>query len=205
MLFCVKACCLCVSISVTGGEESWEELARVEVVRRFEMSWERGEMSWAEVRSGGKSWGGGKRWEELRQVEKSEGKVGRGESRWEELRRAGKRWKELSWEGEGWNNFEPVEKSCKNWDELRWSEKSWEVVVTIEKGWRKMTANSENRVAKLWDFTAAPIGQTFWGPIVVRFLELETSADRLARDPTCITLFLEHNIGAITGKSVKTR
>ena len=36
---------LCVSISVTGGEKSREELARVEKVRRVEMSCERGEMS----------------------------------------------------------------------------------------------------------------------------------------------------------------
>ena len=51
--------------------------------------------------------------------------------------------------------------------------------------WKGMRQNDdeENRVAKLWGFAASPLGKScFWGPITVRFLELETSADRLARD-----------------------
>jgi hypothetical protein len=136
-----------------AGKSSWSVDTRWAV----KMSWEWGEMNWAEVRRGGKS-RGGKRWAELRRVEKSQQEVGRGESHWEELRRAGKMWKELSWGGKRWN-LRAVEKSCENWEELRWPEKSWEVVVTMEKGWGKVTTNPQNQVEKLWGSAASPIGK----------------------------------------------
>ena len=131
-------------------------------VRRVEIIWERGEMSWAEVKEVGGAEEvarGEKSWDELRRVQKSWDGVGRGESRWEELRRAGKRWKELSWGGKRWNNLESCWKELRIWEELRWSEKSWDVVVTIEKGWGKTTTNSQNRIEKLWGSAASPIGK----------------------------------------------
>ena len=146
MFLCVYKLSLCVSISVTGGGESWEELARVKVVRRFEMSWERGEMSWAEVRSGGKSWGGGKRWEELRQVEKSEGKVGRGESRWKksreevkrvELRRGGM---EQFWTC--WKELQKLRRTEVVWAELRSGGHNWKGVTQNDGEFREQSCEA---------------------------------------------------------------
>ena len=141
MLLRVRTCSVCKHLC----DRRWEELARVEKVRRVEMSWERGEVTWAEVRRGGKSWRGGRRWEELRRVEKS----------WEELRRGGPTWEssrrveksreevkivELRWRR--WSNFESwVAKIEKSWDGLRRGEKSekwWSQLKSGEAKWRRI-------------------------------------------------------------------
>ena len=54
-----------------------------------------------------------------------------------------------------------------------------------------MTANSENKLAKL--FATSPIGKTcFWDPIAVHLLFVETAANQLARD-----LLVYHTINSI--------
>ena len=109
------------------------------MLRKVEMGWERGEMSWAEaeVRRSGKSW----RRAEASRVEKSEDEVRRGESRWGELRRAGKRWKELSWGGGGmeqlWELLKRVAKIKRNWDGLRRAEKRWSQLKRNEAKWHR--------------------------------------------------------------------
>ena len=150
-------------------------------------------MSWAEVRRGGKSWRGGKRWEELRRAETSS----------EELRRGGQRWEELSWEEQGrkrvelrWEEMKPtlraVEKSCENWEELRWSEKSWEMVVIIEKGeakWRRIhrteLRSCEGPLHLLW-------ANLVFGSYSVTVLKPENFRHRPCAGSTCIYLYSFH-------------
>ena len=130
MLLRVKTCSVCKWQEV----KSWEELAKV---RRVEMSWERGEVSWAQVIRG-ESRRGGKRWEELRRVEKSWDKVGRGESRWEELRRVEKnreevkrvelRWDEMEQLWECWKEMRKLRRAEMVWEELRSGARNWKGV-----------------------------------------------------------------------------
>jgi hypothetical protein len=107
-----------------AGKSSWSVDTRWAV----KMSWEWGEMNWAEVRRGGKSWEelgrGGQRWESLRRVEKRWEKVNRVELRWEETKKLESCWEE-------W------------WEELRraavvWAEKWWPQLKRGDARWGRI-------------------------------------------------------------------
>ena len=123
------------TLFLTGGEKSSDGLRK----RWDEVSEAAGELK--------------KNWNESRKLEKGEDEARLVGKSWEKQRRSEKTWGEGGEMEQLWELLAAaaVEKSCKNWDELRWSEKTWRVVVAIEKGGDKMTSNSKNRVAKLWE------------------------------------------------------
>ena len=165
MPFCVSACSVCKHLCY----RRWGELRRVGQSWEGEKIWDELRKRWDELSGGEKRWEELRRWQEVRRVEASWEEWRQGGQRWESLRRVEKSREEVKRVELRRGGVEQFWACWKELQKLRRSEKGWEV-VTIEKGWRK-TANSENRVAKLRGFTAAPIGKTcFWDPIAARFL-----------------------------------
>ena len=138
-------------------------------------------MSWAEVRRGGKSWRGGKRWEELRRAETSSEELRRGGQRWEELRRAGKKksWAEV---GRDETNFESCWKELRK---LRRAEMVWEEMRHGGHNWKGVRQSDDEFTEQSWEAVRVrciSYGQTLsLDPIALHFLNLKTSATRLAR------------------------
>ena len=140
-------------------------------------------MSWAEVRRGGESWRGGKRWEELRLAETSSEELRRGGQRWEELRRAGKKksWAEV---GRDETNFESCWKELRK---LRRAEMAWEELRNGGhnhnwKGVRQSDDEFTEQSLEAVRVRCISYGQTLsLDPIALHFLNLKTSATRLAR------------------------
>ena len=148
------------------------------------MSWERGEISWAEVR-----WDAvgrvEKRWQEVRRVEMSREELRKGGQRWESLRRVdGKRRKELRG-GKRWKTLRAVEKSCENREELRWSEKSCEELRSGGHSWKGVRQDEDEFTEQSWKdvrLHSSCYRQTLsLDPIASQSLNLKTSATRLAR------------------------
>ena len=181
MLLRVKACSVCKHLC----DRRWKELRRVGKSWEGEKNWDELRKRWDELSGGEKRWKelrrGGKRWEELRRVEKSWEEVGRGESGWEELRSAGKRWKELSWGGKRWNNFESCWKELR---ELRRAEMVWEEMRSGH-NWKGVRQDEDEFTEQNWEAVRVrciSYRQTLsLDPIASQFLNLETSATRLAR------------------------
>ena len=107
--------------------------------------------------------------------------MGEGESRWEELRRAGKRWNQLSWGGKRWNNFDSCWKELRK---LRKAEMAWEELRSGH-NWKWVRQNDDEFTEQSWEAVRVrciSYRQTLsLDPIASQFLNLETSAIRLAR------------------------
>ena len=161
MLLRVKACSVCKHLR----NRRWEEL------RRVGQSWE-GE-SWDELR---KRWGdlsgGKKRWEELRRVRARWAEVRVVEKSWEEQGRGEKSWVEV---GRDETTLRAVEKSCENGEELRSGGHNW-------KGVRQSDDEFTEQSWEAVRVRCISYRQTLsLDPIASQFLNLETSAIRLAR------------------------
>ena len=189
MLLRVKVC----SVYRHLCDRRWEEL------RRVGQSWE-GEKSWDELR---------KRWDELEELQRWQ-EARRVETRWEELIRVKRRWAEVrvvakSWEelrrgekswagGKRWTNFESCWKGLRR---LRRAEMVWEELRSGGHNWKGVRQSDDEFTKQSWEAVRVrrfSYRQTLsLDPIALHFLNLETSATRLAQ-VLLVNIWLDTNL-----------
>ena len=119
-----------------------------------------------------------RRWEELRRVKTRLAEVRFVEKSWEEQGRGEKSWAEV---GRDETTLRAVEKSCENWN----AEMVWEELRSGGHNWKWVRQSDDEFTEQSWEAVRVrciSYRQTLsLDPIASQFLNLETSAIRLAR------------------------